>query len=98
MKKNDSSNIGDLKMTQISSYDFLNQSDPVFRRKIEVFFVSAANILNKYKEYTENTQKEKQIDIEVFLKNNDPIVEMFSKQIGCYENLIYYMKKFIEIK
>lgn len=84
-------------MSQKTSYEFLDQSDPTFRRKIEPMYVSIANLLDKYKEHTENTPKESQMSPEDFLNKNDYfIIKMFSDEIGCYNSILYCMRKFVE--
>jgi len=86
-------------MSQKTSYEFLNQSDPTFRKKIYAMYVSVANLLDKYKEHTESTPKESQMSPEDFLEGNDYfIIKMFSDEVGCYESILYYMRKFVEEK
>lgn len=77
-----------------TSFEFLNEADPIFRRKIDSCFVSVATMLDKYKKHVADTTDENRKNASDFLKEEDPLLEMMVEDFDCHESVIYAMKKY----
>jgi len=76
-----------------TSFDFLYGINPSLRRKIDPMFVSLTNTMDKYKIHIEETSEPEQKSPEEFLKEQDILLEMFSKQFDCYDDILWILKK-----
>lgn len=80
-----------------SSFDFLDKVDPVFRRKIDICFISFASILEKYKTHVANSSKENIKSPSDFLEKEDFLLEMVIQDADCYESALHAMKSYAGI-
>ena len=75
------------------SFEFLNEADPSFRRKVDGCFVGVASIMDKYRTHVKETVEENQKSPSDFLKE-DFLLEMMVKDFDCYESVLHIMGEY----
>ena len=76
----------------MTSYDFLNEANPSFRKKGDGCYSGVAIMMEKYKSHIKETPTEKQKSPKEFLKQ-DFLLEMMTKDFGCYDDVLWAMKE-----
>jgi len=76
-----------------TSFEFLDNTDPIFRRKVDGCFVGVASMMDKYRKHVTENTKENQLSASDFLKE-DFLLEMMTKDFDCYESVLHIMEKY----
>jgi hypothetical protein len=78
-----------------TSFEFIDASDLIFRKKIEGCYVSIAKIMDKYRKHVAENTKENQKNASDFLKE-DFLLNIMVDDFDCREDVVSIMKEYAE--
>lgn len=76
-----------------TSFNYLYGINPSLRRKIDPMFVSLANVMDQYKIHIKETPEPEQKSPKEFLAEKEILLEMFSKEFDCYDDILWILKE-----
>ena len=76
-----------------TSFEFINQQVPSFRKKINQRYIQFSNLLNAYRDHILYAAEDEYKTAEEFLAKEESLKSVL-ESAGCYEDAIHVMESF----